>query len=94
MVIVYLDSESLLQINLEGKCETMLNSYCITKKAEVHIELTDGDTDSGGCYKSGSDIYIEANSLLALAHELVHAVQFINNELDLATRTWKGTFYS
>ena len=80
---------------LEKKCADMLTYYCKGKSAEIHVDYPlGGDLDSGGCYEHDGEIYIEAESLLALAHELVHAEQIINGKLNLNTRVWKGKYYT
>ena len=81
-------------LELQKQCESMLNYYCKNRSYTVIIEyqlLT--DLDSGSCYAVDNEVFIEAESLLALGHELVHAEQLINNKLDLEKQTWKGKHY-
>lgn len=96
MIQVYFYGMSCYQIQFEDKCAEMLNYYCRGKDAEVYIEykLEDDPEDDGGCYNDDDGItYIDACSPIALAHELVHAVQLINGTLDLKKFIWKGKNY-
>jgi hypothetical protein len=96
MIQVYLYGMSCHQIRFEDKCSKMLNYFCRGKDASVHIEYQmDADSeDDGGCYSDDDgSIYIDACCPIALAHELVHAVQLINGQLDLKNLTWKGKNY-
>lgn len=94
MINVYLYGMTIHRINLEDKCLKMLQYFCKGKTASVSIEYdVTLEEDSGGCYEYDGTIYIEAQNDLALAHELVHAVQLINGKLNLQKRMWKGKNY-
>lgn len=86
-------------IDLERKCEAYLNSVCIGVTAEVVISRSDEQSVDGFAFSVSSDeIHIGISTVaekVVLAHELIHAKQYITGELqDLfgsGSMLWKGT---
>ena len=87
MITVYSDI-------LTNEVEILLNAVCQGVSGEVHIDVDPEIDVDGYCIAVCSDevhICLKTDSLIVLAHELVHAKQYLREEL--TGNTWKGKQY-
>jgi len=87
MIVVYSDF-------LPYAAERLLNDWCPNLAGEVHITVDPELNVDGHCISICDDevhISLRSKDLIVLAHELVHAKQYLKGEL--RGHTWKGKQY-
>ena len=74
-----------IDIDVVTKCDDGISAFCCGDKNEIQIELA----------RKCEDIKFSLDEMIKhLAHELVHAKQFIKGELHPSLRNWKNKNYS
>ena len=74
-----------IDVNIVTRCHDHHYALCLGDKNSVEIELARG---------SGDETFTLKEMMLNLAHELVHAKQFIRGELHPNLNKWKRLDYS
>ena len=74
-----------IDVNIVTRCDKQHYALCLGDKNSAEIELARG---------SGDKTFTLEEMMLNLAHELVHAKQFIKGELHPNLNRWKSLDYS
>lgn len=81
----FFEKEINIDINIVPRCEDENSALCWGSKESAKIELAQ---------KSYDVEFTLEDMMLNLAHELVHAKQFLNKELSSSLDEWKGCDYT
>ena len=74
-----------IDVNIVTRCDNQHYALCLGDKDSAEIELARG---------SGNKTFTLKEIMLNLAHELVHAKQFVRGELHSNLNKWKSLDYS